>query len=278
MTHLAVDQLKFGYTERMIINGVSLDLRAGEVLVLLGANGAGKTTLLRLIARHLKLKSGTMLLDECDLSKLSRRNLAQQIALMPQHENQTSTLTVLDVVSLGRMPHCGWWAPLSNADQSRVEDAITATGLSSFRHRSIQELSGGEWRRMILARAIAQDASVLLLDEPIAGLDLKYQYEVLDQVRKLTKQNRLVSVVTLHDMNMAAMFADRVAILHDGKLLAIGKAEEVITSPLIRQAFDVEVSVMKHPTLGTPLIVPLHDFSKLSRGRYPRPRNQPSQP
>ncbi|MCY2983253.1 MAG: ABC transporter ATP-binding protein [Planctomycetota bacterium] len=262
MTHLVVDQLKFGYTERMIIDGVSLDLRAGEVLVLLGANGAGKTTLLRLIARQLKLKSGTMHLDESDVTKLSRRNLAQQIALMPQHENQTSTLTVHDVVSLGRMPHCGWWAPLSNTDHSRVEEAINVTGLSSFRNRSILELSGGEWRRMILARAIAQDASVLLLDEPIAGLDLKYQYEVLDQVRKLTKQNRLVSVVTLHDMNMAAMFADRVAILHGGKLLAIGKAEEVITSDVIRQAFDVEVSVMKHPTLGTPLVVPLHDFSK----------------
>ena len=262
MTHLVVDQLQFKYTERTIIDGVSLNLQAGEVLVMLGANGAGKTTLLRLIARQLKLDSGTMLLDECDVAKLSRRKIAQQIALMPQHENQTSTLTVLDVVSLGRMPHCGWWAPLSNSDQSRVEDAITATGLAAFRDRSILELSGGEWRRMILARAIAQDASVLLLDEPIAGLDLKYQYEVLDQVRQLTKQNRLVTVVTLHDMNMAAMFADRVAFLHEGKLLAIGAAEQVMTSNLIRQAFDVEVSVTKHPTLGTPLVIPLHDFSK----------------
>ena len=266
MTHLVADKLKFRYTERLIIDGVSLDLRCGEVLVLLGANGAGKTTLLRLISRQIKLESGSVSLDECDVSNLSRRQLAQQIALMPQHENRSSMLTVLDVVSLGRMPYCGWWAPFSKQDASRVEDAITATGLEALRERSIMALSGGEWRRMILARAIAQDAVVLILDEPIAGLDLKYQYEVLDKVRYLTKQNQLVSIITLHDLNMAAMFADRVAMLHDGKLIAIGEAENVLTSELIRQAFGVEVSVVKHPTLGTPLIIPLHDFSKMRPG------------
>ena len=266
MTHLVAGELKFRYTERLIIDGVSLDLHSGEVLVLLGANGAGKTTLLRLISRQIKLESGSVSLNECDVSNLSRRKLAQQIALMPQHENRSSMLTVLDVVSLGRMPHCGWWAPLSKQDESRVEDAITATGLETLRERSIMALSGGEWRRMILARAIAQDAVVLILDEPIAGLDLKYQYEVLDKVRYLTKQNQLVSIITLHDLNMAAMFADRVAMLHDGKLIAIGEAENVLTSELIRQAFGVEVSVVKHPTLGTPLIIPLHDFSKMRPG------------
>ena len=266
MTQVVVDQFKFGYTGKMVIDGISLDLKSGEVLVLLGANGAGKTTLLRLIARQIKLASGTMTLNECDVTTLSRRKLAQQIALMPQHENRTSTLTVLDVVSLGRLPHCGWWAPLSQSDKSRVKDAIAATGLESLSDRSIQELSGGEWRRMILARAIAQDATVLILDEPIAGLDLKYQYEVLDQVRHLTKRNQLVTVVSLHDLNMAAMFADRVAILHDGKLLAIGRAKEVLTSQRIRQAFGVEVSVVEHPSLQAPLIIPLHDFSKMRSG------------
>ena len=263
MTRLVVEQVKFRYTEQMIIDGLSLELRSGELLVLLGANGAGKTTLLRLIAQHVKLESGLISLDDRDLRKLSRRKLAQQIALMPQQENRSSMLTVLDVVSLGRMPHCGWFSPLSKADHHRVDEAIKATGLDSLRARSILELSGGEWRRMILARAIAQDASVLILDEPIAGLDLKYQYEVLDQVRCLTKRNQLVTVVTMHDLNMASMFADRVAILHEGKLLAIGQAKDVLTSDLIRQAFGVDVSVVKHPVLGTPLIIPLHDFRSI---------------
>ena len=263
MTRLVVENVKFRYTEQTIIDGVSLELRPGELLVLLGANGAGKTTLLRLIAQHIKLESGLISLDERDLSKLSRRKLAQNIALMPQQENRSSMLTVSDVVSLGRMPHCGWFFPLSKADHNRVDEAIKATGLESLRERSILELSGGEWRRMILARAIAQDASVLILDEPIAGLDLKYQYEVLDQIRSLTKQNQLVTVLTMHDLNMSAMFADRVAILHEGKLLAIGKAEDVLTSDLIRQAFGVDVSVVKHPVLGTPLVIPLHDFRSI---------------
>jgi iron complex transport system ATP-binding protein len=116
VTRVVVDQFKFGYPGQRVIDGISLDLQAGEVLVLLGANGAGKTTLLRLIARQIKLESGTMTLNDFDVTKLSRRKLAQQIALMPQHENRTSMLTVLDVVSLGRMPHCGWWSLLSKID------------------------------------------------------------------------------------------------------------------------------------------------------------------
>ena len=217
MTHLVVENAAFGYTQQLIIDGVSFDLRSGEMLVLLGANGAGKTTLLRLIANQLKLESGLISLDDRAIISLSKRKLAQQVALMPQQENRSSTLTVAEVVSLGRMPHCGWFLPLSQADHARVDSAIKATGLEALSDRSILELSGGEWRRMILARAIAQDASVLVLDEPIAGLDLKYQYEVLDNVRHLTKHNNLVTVVTLHDLNIAAMFADRIAILNKGK-------------------------------------------------------------
>jgi iron complex transport system ATP-binding protein len=262
VTHLVVEQAKFGYTQRLIIDGVSFELRAGETLVLLGANGAGKTTLLRLLANQIKLQSGRIAIDEINVTTLSRRELAQQIALMPQQENRSSMLTVTDVVSLGRMPHRGWFLPLSDADLKHVDEAIKATGLDALRERSILELSGGEWRRMILARAISQDASVLILDEPIAGLDLKYQLEVLHHVRQLTKQKQLVTVITLHDLNMAATFADRVAILHQGKLLAIGCVAEVLTSDLIRQAFGVDVIVVKHPELGTPLFIPLHDSIK----------------
>jgi len=250
----------------MIIDGVSLDLQAGEVLVLLGANGAGKTTLLRLLARHISLQSGSISLNDCNVSKWSSRKLAQQVALMPQHENRGSTLSVVDVVSLGRMPHSGWFSPLSKVDQERIDEAIDATGLQSLRDRSVNQLSGGEWRRMILARAIAQDTSVMMLDEPIAGLDLKYQHEVLDHVWQLTKRKQLITVLTLHDLNLAAMFADRVAVLHGGKVIALGTPDEVLRSDVIRQAFDVDVSVMRHPTLGTPLIIALGNLARMQAG------------
>lgn len=268
MTHIVVDQAKFGYTQQLIIDGVSFELHSGEMLVLLGANGAGKTTLLRLLANQIKLQSGRIAIDEIDVTTLSRRELAQQIALMPQQENRASMLTVMDVVSLGRMPHRGWFLPLTDADLKRVDEAIKAAGLDALRERSILELSGGEWRRMILARAIAQDAKVLILDEPIAGLDLKYQFEVLQHVRQLTKQKQLVTVVTLHDLNMAATFADRVAILHQGKLLAVGGVADVLTSDLIRQAFGVEVLVVKHPELGTPLLIPRHEALRVPDSTY----------
>ena len=265
-TKLQAKGLKFGYGSSLIIDEVEIDFCAGKILALLGANGAGKTTLLQLLSRHLKPISGTVSLNSSDVSGWSRRILAQRISLMPQLENREATLRVKDVVSLGRMPHCGWWLPMSTVDHKKIEEAIVATGLESLRERRIDELSGGEWRRMILARAIAQDASVLLLDEPITGLDLKFQVDVLEHVRRLTVEKGLVTVITLHDLNMAAMFADRIAILHQGRLIAIGSLTEVLRPELIQRAFGIEVEVIKHPVNGTPLVVTLNRPAASSRG------------
>jgi len=255
MTSLQARDLKFGFDSRLIIDGIEIELVSGEVVALVGANGAGKTTLLQLLSRHLNPGSGTVSFDENNILEWSRRTLSQRIALMPQFENRDSSLRVIDVVSLGRMPHCGWWLPMSLVDHQRVDEAIQAAGLDALRERKIDALSGGEWRRMILARSLAQDASVLLLDEPIAGLDLKYQVEVLDHVRRMTKQKNLVTVITLHDLNMAASFADRIAVLHQGRLIADGPTVDVLQPELIELAFGIAVEVIKHPTNGTPLVL-----------------------
>jgi iron complex transport system ATP-binding protein len=255
MTSLQARDLKFGFDSRLIIDGIEIELVSGEVVALVGANGAGKTTLLQLLSRHLNPGSGMVSFDENNIVEWSRRTLSQRIALMPQFENRDSSLRVIDVVSLGRMPHCGWWLPMSLVDHQRVGEAIQAAGLDALRERKIDALSGGEWRRMILARSLAQDASVLLLDEPIAGLDLKYQVEVLDHVRRMTKQKNLVTVITLHDLNMAASFADRIAVLHQGRLIADGPTVDVLQPELIELAFGIAVEVIKHPTNGTPLVI-----------------------
>lgn len=267
MTSLIARELKFGYDRSLVINGVSIECRPGEVTVLLGANGAGKTTLLHLMSRHLKPQAGQVLLDDVDQASLSRSELARRVALMPQHENRDATLSVVEVVSLGRLPLVGWWAAFSKSDHEQVEQAIIATGLESLRHRRIDELSGGEWRRMILARALVQQASVLLLDEPIAGLDLKYQFEVLQHIQRITKENDLTTIVTLHDLNLAAMFADKVGLLGDGKLVAFGAPGETLSEVAIERAFGVRVVISKHPVLGAPLIVPVFQpaASPLSR-------------
>ena len=258
MKSLEARELTFSYTHQRILDRISLELQPGEVMVLLGANGAGKTTLLQALCRQLQPDAGTVLIDKQDISQFARSKLAREIAFMPQHENRHSQLRVIDVVSLGRAPHCGWWLPLTGKDLEVVEQALNASGLCDLRTRRITELSGGEWRRMILARALAQQAHILLLDEPTAGLDLKYQIEVLTLVQRMAIESQMVVVLTLHDLHHASLFGDRLALLSDHGLSAIGTPKEVLQPHLIEQAFGVSVTVIPHPVYGTPLVVPLH--------------------
>jgi len=263
MSPLVAQELSFAYANQSILDRVSLELRAGEVLVLLGANGAGKTTLLQTLCRQLRPDSGVVLIDQSDIRKFKPRSLAKTVALMPQQENRDSQLRVIDVVSLGRTPHTGWWLPLSQKDHEIVKQSLEITGLTAFGDRRITELSGGEWRRMILARALTQHASILLLDEPTAGLDLKYQLDVLTRVQRMARECKLTVVLTLHDLNHASIFGDRLAILSDCKLLAIGTPREVLQPSLIEQAFGVPVTVIDHPIHGTPFVVPLYERESL---------------
>lgn len=257
MTNLAAQEISFSYGERPVLDRVSLQLRRGEVTVLLGGNGVGKTTLLHALAGQLSPDSGAAVLDELPLRSRAVRDISRLVALMPQHETREVTMAVQEVVSLGRCAHRGWWKPMTAADQDLVEDAIRITGLCELRERPVTGLSGGEWRRMILARSLAQDTSVLLLDEPTAGLDLKYQHDLLGRVRDFAKQRDLTVVMTLHDLNQAASYADRIALLAKGSLIALGAPAEVLTPELIRSAFGVSVIVMKHPVTGGALVVPM---------------------
>ncbi len=264
MKPLVATDLTIAFGDQKILDRISLELRTGEVLVLLGANGAGKTTLLQTLCRQLRPDNGVVLIDREDIRTLKPRNLARNIALMPQQENRDSQLRVIDVISLGRTPHRGWWLPLTLEDHQIVEQSLDVTGLKQLRDRRITELSGGEWRRMILARALAQHASILLLDEPTAGLDLKYQLDVLTRVRDMARQCNLTVLLTLHDLNHAAIFGDRLALLSDNKLLAIGTPREVLQPLLIEQAFGVPVTVIDHPIHGSPFVVPLYETGRVS--------------
>lgn len=254
---LEARDLTCGYGNRQVLDSLSLAARAGEVLVLLGANGAGKTTLLRALARQLRPARGCVLLKEQDIQRLSPPELARRVSLTPQSERRDWPLTIEQAVLLGRAPHRGWLLPYTPADRERVELALNSTGLSDMRERLITELSGGEWRRTILARALAQEAEVLLLDEPTAGLDLKYQVDVLRLVRRLAIEQQLVVVLTLHDLNQASLYGDRIALLARHRLIALGTAEEVFTAELIQQTYGVPVTIVRHPVYSTPLVVPL---------------------
>jgi iron complex transport system ATP-binding protein len=254
---LATQDLTCGYGQRTVLEALSLETRAGEVLVLLGPNGAGKTTLLRAFARFIRPTGGKVLLQERDVWQTSAAAASRELALMPQTERRDWPLSVEESVLLGRAPHRGWLLPYSAEDRQVVAFALHSTGLESLRERPITELSGGEWRRMIFARALAQQASVLLLDEPTAGLDLKYQHEVLNLAAHLAKERGLTVVLTLHDLNHAALYGNRLALISERSVVAIGPASEVITPELLQRVFDVRVTVVPHPVYGTPLAIPL---------------------
>jgi iron complex transport system ATP-binding protein len=257
MTTLRADRCSFRYPDGPdVLEGTSVAVKPGEFVVLLGANGSGKTTLLRVLAGHLRAREGVALLDEVAIASLSRRLVAQRVALMPQFEHRETGLSVREVVRLGRSPHCGWWLPLSADDERIVDQSMAATGVLPLAERRITHLSGGEWRRMVLARALAQEASVLLLDEPTAGLDVRYQYECLVALQRMVRSRNLAAIVTLHDLNLAALFADRVSILARGRCVASGSPGEALTAEVVRHAFGIEVSVIPHPLHGTPMVVP----------------------
>ncbi len=241
---------------RTVVERVSLAAQPGEVLALIGPNGAGKTTLLRALARLLQPSGGAALLDGHTLTSLTPRALTRQLALAPQMATP-APLTVEQLVALGRAPHRGWLLPLTAVDRAAVEQALERTGVAHLRERLLADLSGGEQRRVILARALAQEPQVLLLDEPTAALDLKYQVAILSLAQRLAHQNGLTVVVTLHDLNQAALVADRIALLAQGQLLAFGPPSAVLNADLLLRAYEVLVAVSVHPIYGTPLITPL---------------------
>jgi iron complex transport system ATP-binding protein len=257
MKTLEVRDLTCAYGGRPVLADLFLAAHPGEVLALIGPNGAGKTTLLRAMARLLHPRHGTVLLAGQNLWRTAPRSVARHLALAPQVNGATWPLTVEQAVTLGRAPHRGWLLPLCAEDHVAVERALQQMKLALLREQRVTELSGGEQRRVILARVLAQKPQVLLLDEPTAYLDLKYQTEIMELVGGLAHRDGLTVVASLHDLNLAALYADRLALLSEGRLLAVGSPAEVLTPERLTQVYGVPVVVTRHPLYGTPLVVPM---------------------
>jgi iron complex transport system ATP-binding protein len=259
MPSLTARSICFRYfsQDRPVLKNVTLQVVPGEILVLLGANGAGKSTLLRTLAGQLEPNAGQVLLDDANLNTLTRRQIAQRVCLMPQFEAPDSQLCVRDHVQLGRAPHRGWWLPMTIEDSQAINDALARMQLEDLADRPATTLSGGQFRRMVLARALAQQAQILLLDEPTSGLDLRFQYQAMNQLKCLAKQSGISIAISLHDLNLASIYADKIAILLDGELMCLGTAIEVITPANILKAFDVHVNVISQAGLTVPIAVPV---------------------
>ncbi|NLS16227.1 ABC transporter ATP-binding protein [Rhizobium sp. P40RR-XXII] len=238
---IAVDTVTFAAGNTLIVNGISLAVEKGKVLGLLGPNGSGKSSLLRLICRLRKVKSGVIRLGGSDIASISRGDIARRIALVEQQATTDTQVTVMDVVRLGRTPHRGPLSSWSAHDDAAVSDALVRVGMQGRAGQLWQTLSGGERQRVHIARALAQTPSELLLDEPTNHLDIQHQLDILGLVSRLD----VTSIVALHDLNLAAMFCDSLAVLQNGEVVAAGAPDEVLTPELIERVFGVRAHVQK---------------------------------
>lgn len=237
-----------GYSTTPIIHGINLALQAGEWLSLVGANGSGKSTLLKLLSRILSPQKGTVLLDGKAIHNQPAQVVAQKLAILPQQQAVPTGLTVRQLVSLGRSPHQAWWQwELDSQDRTKVEEAIVETGIESLSDRPVEHLSGGERQRAFLALALAQAPQVLLLDEPTTYLDIHYQLQLLELLKQLNQKRGLSIITVLHEVNLAARYSDRIAMLKQGNLWDIGTPAAVLTPENLAQVFGVEVIVLQTP-------------------------------
>ncbi|NJR38643.1 MAG: ABC transporter ATP-binding protein [Leptolyngbyaceae cyanobacterium CSU_1_4] len=235
-----------GYGTESIVQNISFALQAGEWLSILGANGSGKSTLLRLLSRILSPQQGTVLLDGKSIQTQSTQAIAQTLALLPQQQTIPPGLTVQQLVSLGRAPHQPWWRwELNAADDKQVRLALESTGLVPYGDRLVETLSGGERQRAFLALALAQSPQVLLLDEPTTYLDLRYQLELLELLKQLNREQSLTIITVLHDVNLAARFSDRLALLKHGKLCHLGVPIDVLTPENLAEIFGIDAAILQ---------------------------------
>ncbi len=252
---LTLDALSVNYGSRTVLRNISLRVSPGEMLAVIGPNGAGKSTLIRAASGALVPKGGRALLGQLDAHRLSPDLRARQVAIVPQAVRLPEAFTVLETVLMGRTPYLGWLGRESRTDYALTRAAMERADVEALADRCIGELSGGEQQRVLIARALAQAAPILLMDEPTAHLDLKHQVDLLTLAHTLAHQDRLVVLVALHDLNLAAQFADRVALLVNGELRMLGLPAEVLTPSNLSLAYGLPVNVISHPARGTPLVI-----------------------
>ncbi len=255
---LRAERLSLGYGAAPVVTDLDLSVPPGQVTVIVGANGCGKSTLLRGMARLLRPASGQVLLDGQAVHTRPARQVAQVLGILPQSPVAPESITVADLVARGRYPHQHWFRQWTPADEEAVGAALVRTGTLHLADREVDSLSGGQRQRVWIAMAIAQDTGVLLLDEPTTFLDVAHQLDVLDLLRSLNAERGTTVVMVLHDLNLAARYADHLVVMHAGRVQATGTPPEVVTPAVVQEAFGLAAQVIDDPVTGTPMVVPIH--------------------
>ncbi|MBM7551963.1 ABC transporter ATP-binding protein [Thalassobacillus pellis] len=256
MKTLIANDLSLGYGEELIIDSLDITIPKGEVTVLIGGNGCGKSTLLRSLARLLKPKTGTIVLDNKDIAKMRTKEVAKKMAILPQTPVTPDGLTVLQLVKQGRYPYQSWARQWSKQDEEAVVHALEATNLMELKDRSVDSLSGGQRQRAWIAMTLAQNTDTLLLDEPTTYLDMTHQIEILDLLFDLNQEHGRTVVMVLHDINLACRYADHIVALKDKKVYAQGRPEEIVTCQMVQDVFEMTCDVREDPLFGTPMCIP----------------------
>ncbi|WP_445480224.1 ABC transporter ATP-binding protein [Lysinibacillus irui] len=252
---LEVDSIRVGYESKTIVHDLSLQIPDGKITTIIGSNGCGKSTLLKAITRILKHESGQVILDGQTISKMKTKELAKELAILPQSPESAHGLTVEELVSYGRFPYQKGFGNLSQKDKEVIDWALQVTKTADFRLQSVDALSGGQRQRVWIAMALAQETDIIFLDEPTTYLDMAHQLEVLELLYKLNEEQGRTIVMVLHDLNQAARFSDYIVALSQGELVKFGTAEEVMVPEVLKKVFNIDAVIGKDPRTNKPMCI-----------------------
>lgn len=252
---IRINNLCFSF-EHEVLKDININIERGKFYTILGPNGSGKTTLLRILSKSLQMEKGDIFLDGINVAQIKPTLLAKKMAVVPQSTEIEFDFSVQDIVLMGRTPHNTRFSSESEKDIKIAINAMKCTNTLQLKNKSINKLSGGEKQRVVVARAIAQDTEIILLDEPISHLDIHHQIEIMNQLRQLNKNKNITIVAVLHDLNIAAAYADHMILMHDGGVYSEGTPVEVLTEDIIKQVYGLEVYITKNPKTGKTFIMP----------------------
>ncbi len=260
---LQTSKLDIGYNDSLIVKDLNLSIPTGKITALVGSNGSGKSTILKAMARLLKPKNGGVMLDGESIHSKSTKEVAKQLAILPQSPTAPDGLTVQELISYGRFPHQKGFGSLTEEDRKVIQWSIEVTGLTQFADRPVDQLSGGQRQRAWIAMAFAQQTDILFLDEPTTFLDMAHQLEVLHLLQKLNQEEGRTIVMVVHDLNHASRFAHHIVAIRSGTVVSEGSPAEVVTQEVLREVFAIEADIVADPRTGVPLCLP-HQLVRLS--------------